>query len=151
MYRSQAARASASWLQLGEQTTGRQTLHKEFKGHLTGRKEKRKLDRQQVQWIYRKPNELISQKFSLAFTLHVCHFVSLFPLSCSLPWFCSIYDFLWNLCVSRTLTWAINQALKRTVDRRGERWKIRGRPSPSSEQPFKGPPESFKTENCWKY
>lgn len=50
LYCSQAARASASWLQLGEQTTGRHTHHQEFKGQLTGRKEKkRQLDRQQVQ------------------------------------------------------------------------------------------------------
>lgn len=41
LYCSQTARASASWLQLGEPTTGRVTHHQEFKGQLTGRKEKK--------------------------------------------------------------------------------------------------------------
>lgn len=62
-----------------------------------------------------------SLSLSLSFTACPCHLFSLFPLPSSLPWFCSIYDFLWNLGVSCTLMWAINQPLKRTVDGRRER------------------------------
>lgn len=43
---AEAARASASWLQLGEQTTGKHTLQQEFKGQLAGRNEKKKSARQ---------------------------------------------------------------------------------------------------------
>lgn len=166
-YCSQTAGASASWLQLGEQTTGRLTHHQEFKGQLTGRGKKKAVARQtprtvntaarnaalsgETDWNNQSRVPRLSLSHALAFTPHVPVTSSarfLFPplLTGFVLQHC-IYDFLCNLGVSCTLMRAINQPLKRTVDSRRETWKIRGRPSPSSERPFKSPPESFKNRD----
>lgn len=87
---------------------GGHTHHQEFKGQLTGWRERKK-NRECVQYLYNntdillcsvKVKEAVKISPSLSVSLSCsgsacrCHLFSLFPLPSSLPWFCSIYDFL---------------------------------------------------------
>lgn len=127
----QTDRASASWLQLREQTAGMHAQYQEFKGQRTGKRNKRHARQSACTvgyssgasllhsvWL-QQPVTRLSVSDAPVFIRHVPTTSSacfLFPSS--LPRFCSIYDFLSNLAVSRTLLWAINQPLKRTENRR---------------------------------
>lgn len=103
--------------------------------HKRSRCEEQQTERDREPFSLLKLPKTIRWKFHLSLgpTLWLSLSTSVSPLQSEPPLSAStgsvlyscIYDFLCNLCVSRTLMWVINQPLKRTVDRRRKRWKNR--------------------------